>query len=186
MHYLQKAKLALLIAVAIGSSALPTFARPNSNSPVKQQPAPISPTPSGTWQSFRSPAGRFAVQLPDQPVMTSEKEGTPEATYFFRVVQDESFYGITYLDTATIEGTQPFLKEMPKELVKAIEGTMIQEKDISLQKNPGRSFDFSTGQPGAKAKGSGRVYTVGKRVYLLFGVGKEQDLQKFLNSFNLI
>jgi hypothetical protein len=186
MHYLQQVKLALLIAVAIGSSAMPTLGVPNPSA--KPQPAPsrsAQPSPNN-WQSFRSAAGRFSVQLPEQPVVNSEKAGTPQATYFFRVAQPESFYGISYLDASTTEETKTFLKDMPQELVKAIEGKMTKEQDISLQKNPGKAFDFTTGQPGAKAKGSGRIYAVGKRVYLLFGVGKDQELKQFLNSFNLI
>jgi hypothetical protein len=186
MHYLQQVKLALLIAVAIGSSAMPTFGVPNS--PTKPKPAPSSSAQpsSSNWQSFRSVAGRFSVQLPEQPVVNSEKAGTPQATYFFRVTQKESFYGISYLDAPTAEDTKTFLKDMPQELVKAIEGKMTKEQDISLQKNPGKAFDFTTGQPGAKAKGSGRIYAVGKRVYLLFGVGRDQELKQFLDSFSLI
>jgi hypothetical protein len=186
MHQLLQAKLALLTAVAIGSSAMPTFGMPNS--PAQQKPVPSSSAqPSANnWQSFRSQEGRFSVQLPEQPVMNSEKAGTPQATHFFRVAQPESFYGISYLDAPTTEDTKIFLREMPKQLVKAIEGKITKEKDISLQQNPGKAFDFTTGQPGAKARGSGRIYAVGKRVYLLFGVGKDPDLKQFLNSFNLI
>jgi hypothetical protein len=180
----------LVAGALLGSAAIaltqPARPAPGGQPPAGQAPAgqPQKPSnsssPSG-WQNFRSPEGRFAVVLPSTPTKKSS-----EVVQAFWAESTQGFYAVMYGDSpSVVEAKQAYL-DLPKEFVKAMKGTIVSQRNISLQRNPGKEFQFEVVEDGVTVTGKGRVYQVGKRVYVLLAAAPDQESGKFFNSFGLL
>lgn len=180
MPHLYRAKLSLLIALALCFSASPSWGDQNNVARLTQI-AQGSNKPN-SWQDFRSETGRFSAAFPGKPDIQN-KEG---AYVYSANAPGEGLFMLTYVDAPSAANTELFTSIMPTELVKGLGGKITSEKDISLQNRSGKEFAFTTGFgfDGLKA-GTGRIYTVDKRVYLILAIGPEQISQQFLNSFKV-
>ncbi len=184
MSYLQKATLAILTVATISYSAIPTIGMPNKPAPSRSA-KPAAPT-SG-WQNFRSPTGRFSVSVPAQPVASVANKGTADEIHSFRVQQSGTLLDVSYFEAASPAEAVQMAENMPQAIVKAFGAKMLREEKITIKNNPGKEYEFISTKDGATLKGTGRIYAVGKRVYLLMGIAsQEQDVKQFLSSFNLI
>jgi hypothetical protein len=167
--------------------------QPGQSQPAGQPSTPRDTTPAraGSWQNFRFPEGRFTVALPQKPVESSEKDSDGDISYLYKVEREEDFYVISHIDIATLtqlpaDGVRTILQKMPVELVKSIGGKLVNNKKITLRKNPGQEFDFLMQAGGKEVPGKGRIYVIGTRVYTLISVGTPKDMSRFVNSFNIL
>jgi hypothetical protein len=169
----------------------PGQSQPSGQPEPTATPRNQTPNQVGSWQKFRFPEGRFTVALPQKPIETSEKDSDGDVSYIYKVERDQDFYVISHIDIATLtqvspNGLRDILQKMPVDMVKSIGGKLVNNKKITLRKNPGQEFDFLMQVSGKETPGKGRIYVVGTRVYTLISVGKPQDTSRFVNSFNLL
>lgn len=162
-----------------------------SQSPPTDKPTPGTPAQAGNWQKFRSPEGRFTVAFPQEPITSSEKDADGDISYVYKVERNEDYFIISHIDIAALKGRpvselREILQKMPVDMVKKVEGKLVNNKKITLRKNPGQEFDFLMTVSGKETAGKGRIYVVGTRVYTLLSIGNPKDLSRFVNSFNLI
>jgi hypothetical protein len=177
---MHRTKLTLLIALALCFSASPSWGHQNDVARVIKI-AQESSKPN-SWQDFRSAAGRFSAAFPGKPDIKNQQD-----VYVYSAnAADEGIFMVTYMDAPSAESTDLFTRIMPAELVRGLGGKITSEKDISIKSNSGKEFAFTTGFGFDQLKaGTGRIYTVDKRVYLIIAVGSEQISQQFLNSFKV-
>jgi hypothetical protein len=177
MKYFYPANLALLIALS--SFAAPGFAQTIAFKP----PVNLGQTaaPSG-WKDFRDQPGRFSASFPKQPDKDVSKDNS---VYSFAASGPKGSYVLSYLDAESADVARGALDGLPSIMAKEFGGKVTQSRNISIGKNPGREFDFTT-DPKYGGTGMGRVITVDKRVYIMMALGEKSDAKYFLSSFKLI
>jgi hypothetical protein len=180
MPHLNKTKLSLLLAVALCLSASPSWGDQNTLAGFTKIAQESSKTNS--WQDFRSKTGRFSAAFPGKPT-TQNREG---AYVYSANNTDEGIFMVTYVDAPNAESTEFLARVMPAEFARGLGGKITSEKDISIQNKSVKEFLFTTGFGFDLLKnGTGRIYTVDKRVYLILAVSPEQLSKQFLNSFKV-
>jgi tRNA A37 methylthiotransferase MiaB len=117
--------------------------------------------------------------MPSQPQETVQK-----GTHLFQSSTAEELFILTYSDAESPDAAQQALKVVPEAFAESLQAKISRTKDISIRNNAGREFDFVVAN--SDSKGRGRVYAVGKRLYMLVTSSKEQNTQQFFNSFRLI
>jgi hypothetical protein len=171
-------------SIALTQPAKP--AQPGKPAGEQQQPqAPVtSPTPTQSgWQKFKSSDGRFSVAFPAAP--TEQKSDGEGGLKGYLAESAQGFYIVMYGDSATAAEAKQITSVLPQEFVKGMKGRIIRQRNIFLQKNPGSEFLFEVTAEGEKVNGKGRIYQVGKRVYILVSAAPEQESGRFFNSFGL-
>jgi hypothetical protein len=171
-------------SIALTQPAKP--AQPGNTPGKQQQPqAPASsPTPAqGGWQKFKSSDGRFSVAFPAAP--TEQKSDGEGGLKGYLAESAQGFYIVMYGDSATTDDAKQIANALPQEFVKGMKGKITRQRNIFLKKNPGSEFYFEITAEGEKVNGKGRIYQVGKRVYILVSAAPEQESGRFFNSFGL-
>jgi hypothetical protein len=177
MKYFYPANLALLIALS-------SFAAPGFAQTIAFKPATTlgqTAAPSG-WKDFRDQPGRFSASFPTQPDKDSSKDSS---VYSFAASGPKGSYVLSYLDVESTDVARGALDGIPGVMAKEFGGKVTQSRNISIGKNPGREFEFTTA-PKYGGTAVGRVITVDKRVYMMIGLGEKSEARYFLNSFKLI
>ncbi|MBN2378456.1 hypothetical protein JXM67_01455 [candidate division WOR-3 bacterium] len=148
------------------------------------------------WTQFTSKEGGFSVLMPTEPV--KDKQTTPSGgvsvdLYSFKVNYPPVEYAVMYND-------MPFEDEITPQVVKgvfdvgrdavimAFSGTLLADKDITLDGNPGREFRIKTSNNFIYTS---RVYIVDNRLFQLIvtvpeNVSSEEATAKFMDSFKLL
>lgn len=177
---------------------LATFVKAAPNAPLQSLPI-IQPSvlmAQARWKEFASTEGGFAVELPGTPTEETETGEDGSIARSYSLFLDQEAYLINYADLVdekeeekekedlSPEEVQAILKGMPNHFVESAEGKLERTRDISLNGNPGKEFEF-TFRDGISGKG--RVYVVKKRFFLVVGLASQnQNLQKFLDSFRFL
>jgi hypothetical protein len=177
---MHRTKLSLLIALALCFSASPSWGNQNDITRVTKI-AQESSQPN-SWKDFRSETGRFSAAFPGEPEIKNQKD-----VYVYSAnAEGEGIFMVVYMDAPTAASTELFTRIIPSELVRGLGGKITSEKEISIKNSSGKEFVFTTGFGFEQLKaGTGRVYTVDKRVYIMIAVGSEQLSKQFLNSFKV-
>lgn len=152
------------------------------------------------WKAFSSTKGKFSVLMPGDPQEQHQVVNTavgPIDLYMYAVDSGSIAYIVGYSDYP-----EDFIKNSePKKLldgardgaIRNIKGTLVAERNITIEAHPGREFAFDVPkQSGIPYNGTGRshMFLVGNRLYQCMVIGKKdsriEDIEKFVNSFKLI
>jgi hypothetical protein len=156
-------------------------AQPNSPAPSRSAPSSAKPMkPTAGWKEFRSTAGKFAVAMPTKP-----KETAQGGNYTFQSSSTKELFILTYSDAEDEATAKKAMKAVPQSLADTLQAKIVRSKDISLRSNAGVEFAFVSNSDN-NSKGTGRVYAVGKRLYILITSSEEQNTQRFFKSFRLL
>jgi hypothetical protein len=147
-----------------------------------------------TWSEFISVEGRFRVLMPDKPkleVLTYELGKSRLVHNTFTVERGAFIWLVDYADLSSeIDSTDPaaFFNEARDQLVRELNGTLQQQKSLTLGRHSG--LDIKLRISGGEARV--RLYLVNNRLYQLLVtrldlLSKSQEsMEKFLNSFKII
>jgi hypothetical protein len=144
---------------------------------------------------FSSKAGRFTVLMPATP--TEQKQeidtdtGKVESVMFIAAGANSSAFIAAYADypnaARSAEAATMVVSGARDGILRNTKGKLINDKEISLDKNTGRAFLIE--QDGGQFFNV-RVYLVGKRLYQLIVVGPKAEAtganaDRYLTSFKL-
>jgi hypothetical protein len=173
-----------LVAFSASSTvgwAVNSNAQPSPSAPTRSAPSSAKPTkPMAGWKEFRSPAGKFAVAMPTKP-----KETEQAGNHTFQSASDKELFILTYSDAEDAATAKKAMKAVPQSLADSLQAKIVRSQDISLRSNAGMEFDFVSNSD-SNSKGTGRVYAVGKRLYILITSSEKQNSQRFFKSFRLL
>ena len=164
---------------------------------------PACSKPKGpTWQSFQPPGGRFAVELPGDPIADPPETTRTEVVIKWHIVSTLSGISglsIGYSDgpSRSAETNQPavLLAKVRDQSISDLNGEHLKQKDkpISLKAPqgadlPGMEFQVSI-KSGFVVRE--RIYLVGTRIYALMVVAgspgvSSADAERFFNSFRIL
>ena len=187
------ASLLIVCAVAV-SSAISGYAQP------AQRPAAVE-ADLNSWQEFSSETGRFRIMFPGAPAESDNSAGELAGRKF--VLKTTAYYLVGYHDfpenvAAALERHPELRKQLfdkSRDDLLATKAKLIEDADISVDGNPGRSikFELETGVTLWE-----QSILVGNRVYQLLvtapnespAAGRsefnEMRAKKFLSSFKLL
>lgn len=182
-------KFYLLIGATVGIAiaTLPTLSR-SSTLPTNL----LAQTTQSPWQVFTSNLGRFTVEFPKPPKITSytqELEGEFSTQHLF-VTEKESDqrFIVAYLDlpSALLQGqSQEILDRVVAQTLNNQQMRILKDnqRSITLGEYPGKEFRLE--QNGKMVVM--RLYLVKNRLYLLSTQSLENtEIEQFLNSFQLL
>jgi len=143
------------------------------------------------WVELSPNEGRFSVMMPIKPeesVKTADSSLGKYTSHIFLSKTDSAIYGVVWVDyqPGVNLNVQAEINANRDNFVKGVDGTVMTEKKITLDDNPGIEFTAETKERLFKS----RVYLVGMRPYMLIvGWPKEQPepdgVATFLDSFKL-
>ena len=168
--------------------------------PVRTEPpirtAPVTtrtePAP-GSWIRYESPAGRYRILLPVQPTLTTEEAATADGVrfpqYLANATSPTEVCLTAYFDQ--VAGTVFNFDQARDGMVKAIPGTLLWEKSISLDGHHGREFQIAAKVEATDMIFRIRIYQVQTRIYVLQFISEKRlespeivrDSQKYFDSF---
>ena len=153
------------------------------------------------WKTFTSAAGNFSIVTPGtfthEEKTTQGPDGPVQLHVFIYYANAE--YSVTYADyLAVIENsdrTQLFLNAVRDAGVQGINGRLVEEKEITLEGHPGRTYIIEYGTNNGFLL-AGRNIVVGQRLYILSATYRKNEVPlvkgsyadwalKFLDSFKL-
>ena len=137
------------------------------------------------WNRFSPEGGNFSVSMPGSPKVEVEHKVAdfgPYTSYQFSESKSGTFYLIGWTDyppniTLDVQGE---IKATRNNFLKSVDGTLIAEKEISLDGHPGLEF---TAAMGSKFFVISRIYVVGNRPYQVVAVTKTNQNQTNANNF---
>ncbi|HYL92828.1 MAG TPA: hypothetical protein VEW69_06695, partial [Alphaproteobacteria bacterium] len=146
-----------------------------------------------SWHQYTSPDGKFSVELPGKPVWEpktiTRTDGT-NVTYHHVKAQPaaRSYYSVAYYDRGSAEA-DAILDRIQSGTLKAVQGTLISMKPITLNGLPGRELQMSTPKGVTLTE---HIVVDAERYYMLV-VSTERsqsteskDAQHFFDSFKLL
>ena len=143
------------------------------------------------WVLFEPAGGGFSVSMPGTPKTETETKPSdlgPYTSNLFTVTAGDVIYLIGYVDyqpTVRLD-VQGEIAATRDKFLKAVNGTLVAEKKITLDGHSGLEF---TADIGTSHFVTSKVYVVGQRPYQILAVtrkGADQtDANKFLSSFKL-
>lgn len=190
----------MLLAALVSAAAL-CFGQTVKPSGVPPSPPAVEYNPSA-WREFSSEKGRFSVLLPGTPfertIPLDTKIGKLDTVNFI-LGSSSASYAVSYIDYPVFIEDPSIVKRALDAgrdgAVQRVQGTLIEEKEISLSGHPGRYIKVRVGEGGITRS---RLYVVGKRVYTLIfivdedgasatAVRSHEDISaRFLDSFKLL
>jgi hypothetical protein len=177
-------------------------AKPAAKPPVELV-AELEPQSSAAnWKLFTSPEGRFSILTPGEFKYTKPVAQTPDGPIQMHVFNyfANAEYSVTYADyLAVIERSErltPFLDGVRDSGIAGIKGRLLEEKDITFDGHPGRSYRIEYGTD-YNSLLLGRNVVVGQRLYIVAATyarksvavadgSYEQWALKYLDSFKLV
>ncbi|MEG3940576.1 MULTISPECIES: hypothetical protein [unclassified Microcoleus] len=141
------------------------------------------------WQPFCSPMGLFAIDMPGTPKINSETFSTQVTAHTYRsILKNKDTYLLQYFDLdfrLSNNNIKITLNNAVDFFVVGANAKLLQVRDISLGRYPGKEFEFQPLSP-TEPVGVGQVFLVETRVYgLVATTSKPENAQKFLDSFRL-
>jgi hypothetical protein len=142
------------------------------------------PAQSG-WAKFSPEGGNFSVSMPGNPeVETENKMGTfgVYTSHLLSETKAGTFYMIGWTNyppnvTLNVQGE---INATRDNFLKSVNGTLIAEKEISLDGHPGLEF---TAEMGSRHYVISRIYVVGNRPYQILAVTRKFQDQANANRF---
>ena len=137
------------------------------------------------WNTFSPEGGNFSVSMPGSPkVEVENKVGSfgPYTSNLLSETKAGTLYLIGWTDypTNVTLNVQGEIKSTRDNFLKSSNGTLISEKEISLDGHPGLEF---TAAMGTKFLAISRIYVVGNRPYQVLAVTKTYQDQTNANRF---
>ena len=143
------------------------------------------------WELFEPKGGGFSVSMPGTPKTETETKPSelgPYTSNLFTVTAGGNIYLVGYVDyqPSVRLNVQGEINATRDKFLKAVNGTLVAEKNITLDGHSGLEF---TANIGTTHFVSSKVYVVGQRPFQILAVtrqGADQtDANKFLSSFKL-
>jgi hypothetical protein len=152
------------------------------------------------WQDGTSKEGGYAVQFPATPkqerVNFPTSDGQAKMVRQYAIVPNKANYAVAHVDfpAAYVKRLTPrgVIKETLKDMAGPPGAKVSGEKESMLGKHPGVEFTVQFKVQDVDLLGSGRIYMVGDRAYMLLVMGRKdggpsaEDLGKFFQSFRLL
>jgi len=157
-----------------------------------------SDTPNLTFRRLMVAEDGFAVRLPGQPVSQQRSIEAPDGTYQW------SLYGVEYPERAflisSVQYPESAAQRPPSQIlgtardgaVNQARGVVLQDREITLDRHPGRAFRFAfRAKTGRQGVARSRIYWANGRLYQLMVLGDEakvndDDSDRFLESLELL
>ena len=148
------------------------------------------------WRLYASVDGGFSIDLPSDPSDISREQPAPDGPVRVHALECRPTftawsYGVSWLDRHDPDAANApakVLAVIQRETLEKLKGTLVAERDLALEGNPGRQFEL-------KASGRRvveRFYMVRSRLYFLCIDAPEIDMpadgdrfRGFLDSFKL-
>jgi hypothetical protein len=149
-----------------------------------------------TWKEFSSGEGTFSILMPGTPTEKTQKVNTQAGAidmHLFTLVQKGVAYLAIYNDYPEVfvqaRNADKMLDGARDGAVSSIQGKLLSELIISLDKYPGREIRIEA--PDGKHTIQTRIYLVKNRLYQVGVVTPKEgsfseDVTKFLDSFKLL
>lgn len=158
------------------------------------QPKPI---PQSAWQAFSPAGGDYSVSIPGTPVLdNSIMGGLSGSKYIIKRPADQLEFMVAHIDIPNLPPSPDTLLALHQaerdNLLRAIKGTLLLEKDITLGSTPGKEFQCVAPDKSILVM---RIYLAkrptGSRVYLLMAGGSRAkvegaDGKQFFDSFRFL
>jgi hypothetical protein len=150
------------------------------------------------WRAFESEAGNFTVQAPPNRdfAETTQKVDIASVHVFESFSEEDGSYAIFYLDlpaewVADPNVSQGLLNSTRDGWLNIFQGTLIEERDVSLGDHPGGEAIITANINDLPVKFKIRYYLVQNRYYqIMVGIPKDRafpvDMDAFLQSFALL
>ncbi len=151
----------------------------------------------GEWIRYNSAEGRYSVMVPSQPTVGTQESATADGVKFTQhkatLVDGSAVYLIGYFDH--VPGTQFSFERARDGMVGAVNGTVLEESNLTLAANPGRELKVATrDDQGAEYLLRARFYDADQRVYVIqFIYPKADDSEamrtagsRYFDSFQLL
>jgi len=151
-----------------------------------------------TWSEFSSAEGAFSVLMPGAPTEETQTQDTEMGAidvHSFTFEQGGVAYLVGYniFPAAVIEAASPaaLLNGARDGQAKAVNGTLVNEQEITLGAYPGRDLEIRAEDADGIKTLHTRIYMVEDKLYQILVVGLEgqsaaEDTIKFLDSFKLL
>ncbi|HEX3050745.1 MAG TPA: PsbP-related protein, partial [Aggregatilineaceae bacterium] len=145
-------------------------------------------------QTTTSKEGKFEVTTP----MKLEKEEETASTTMGEIVMtmysgenDDAAYMVNYADYPSDLVTEADAQQVFDGAISSVEGTIVSEKEITLDGHPGREVVVDTTVEDRNATLKMRCYMVESRFYRVMFIGekgkvKDSEIDEFLDSFKLL
>jgi hypothetical protein len=155
------------------------------------------PVPAN-WQAFESEAGNFMVQAPPNREFTetTQKVEIASVHLYESFSEEDGSYAIFYLDlpaewTADPNASQGMLNSIRDGWLNIIQGTLLEERTVSLGDYPGGEAIVAANINDLPVKFKIRYYLVQNRYYqIMAGIPKDRtftpEMDAFLQSFALL
>jgi hypothetical protein len=120
------------------------------------------------WVKFNSPKGLFSLMSPHEAKLETDADSAAEKSTHQRFNDFEDGYGfvIEYFESAPIGDTEKYLDGTSEGIRKAVNGTLLEEKKISLDGHSGRELLLSfTLENGTVIFSRTRVYVVDTNLF---------------------
>jgi len=151
-----------------------------------------------TWSEFSSAEGAFSVLMPGAPTEETQTQDTEMGAidvHSFTFEQGGVAYLVGYniFPAAVIEAASPaaLLNGARDGQAKAVNGTLVNEQEITLGAYPGRDVEILVENSDGTSSLRSRTFLVEDRLYQVMVVGPKgqsssPDTIKFLDSFKLL
>ena len=150
---------------------------------------------SATWKEFSSSEGSFSILMPGEPTEQTKTVNTKAGAidlHLFIFQQKNVAYFVSYVEyqeeLVQANNAEKLLDGARDGAVSNVQGKLLNEVSISLEKYPGREIRIQV--PDGKHTIQTRMYLVKNRLYQVMIVTPKEDsfskdVTKFLDSFKL-
>lgn len=183
-------------AQATGNPASPAADATPKPDASKSDAKPDTTASNGTWQDYKSSAGKFSIKVPSKPQEQSQEQKTEVGNIKLNMVIAEakdSGYFVGYADfPGEIQDAQvqKGLGDAIKGSVANLNGAIKSEKEFMLGDIPCRDFEADGKVQTTDVLMKGRFCLSGNRLYQVFALGAKDklstaDVDMFIGSFKV-
>ena len=183
--------------VCLLSALIVCGAGPTHSQDVQIPPPDVKPPKAEAWEVVTSPEGRFAVSFPSRPTarVSTVETATGPLTFHEWVLSAAPHFRFAYVDypesIEAPERVKQVLDATRDGRVRQVKGTLLEEKEVSLEGHPGRYAKVRAGD-GQVIRS--RNYAVGNRGYFLMFTTRDdatpaaydETAARFFDSFKLL
>ncbi len=149
------------------------------------------------WERFDFEEGNFSIMFPEEP--EGQTESVPTAigtleTRIYMVEQKDMAFLVNFVDyppeVVEMQDVQTMLDGGVQGAVSNVGGTLLNQRDLTLNGHPGREIQAEATVEGEEVVFKARIYIVENRLYMIQALSykadaSSPDLDKFLDSFQL-